>query len=127
MKEYYSEVMDRHFPSIKACLEADEQIQMRFVGKHLEPSPWAPVLLTGLYVVTDKNLYFCGKAGFQGGITSSGKSGTVIKIPLNTISYFEVKKNSGTLKYRVDFMGPKYQGKQAKVKFEILRGKEGKK
>ncbi|MHA1310996.1 MAG: hypothetical protein ACTSQO_08710 [Candidatus Helarchaeota archaeon] len=127
MKEYYPEIMEKYMPEIEPYLEG-EKVQMRFVGVWLG----AGARLSGLFVVTDKKLYFRGKAKMSAWsstyslATSGAKSKHVQMIPLDSIIDLKQKKNKFIITEVLDWMGGKYAGKGKKMKviIEMAQGKE---
>jgi len=129
MQEYYSEITNTHFPDIQPLIEeAGETVVHRFVGTFLGYG----VRLSGLYVITDKNLYFRGKmkVTFTSSTWSMAKSGSKAKnvfiIPLDSIYELTHKKTEFILKHKLDYMGGKYIGKRDKIVVAMYQGKEGK-
>ena len=124
MKEYFTEQIQKYFPLIQPSLK-EEEVIYRFYGRYKTKSMWEKANLAGLWVVTNKNLYFQGKASFSGWQTSKG--GRVLTIPVNSIFFLKPKGEvNWVLKHSIDFMGPKYVGKKQKVTIVMLQGKENK-
>lgn len=128
MQEYYSEIMNRDFPDIKAVMEenSDESVH-RFVGTWVGQG----ARLTGLYVISDSKLYFRGKmkvtftSSTWSMATSGAKAKNVFIIPLDQMYELVQKKTDFVIKYKLDYMGGKYIGKREKLVIAMYQGKEG--
>jgi len=127
MKEYFPEYIEKYMPEIEPYIE-NETVVMRFVGNKAESN----TRLTGLFVVTDKNIYFRGKIAATAGmsrytlIKSGMKSKEVHKIPLDSILSIQQKKNKFVIIEDLSWMGEKYakKGKKLKIVIEIPKGKD---
>ncbi|MHA1270675.1 MAG: hypothetical protein ACTSPY_12855 [Candidatus Helarchaeota archaeon] len=127
MKEFYPEIMEKYMPEIEPFIEGEE-IAMRFVGTWLGGG----ARLSGLFVVTDKKIYFRGKVKMSAwsstySLASSGsKSKHVQMIPIDSIIDLKQKKNQFVITEVLDWMGGKYagKGKKMKVVIEVAQGKE---
>lgn len=128
MKEYYTEKIQKYFPRIESFLK-DEKVIYRFYGKYKTKSAWEKAELNGLWVVTDRNLYFQGKASFSGWQTKKG--GQVLTIPINSITTMEPKgKVKWALKFSIEKMlfptTSKKVGKDEKLTIVMAQGIENK-
>ncbi|MHA1263980.1 MAG: hypothetical protein ACTSRS_01995 [Candidatus Helarchaeota archaeon] len=124
MKEWYSDIMNKYWPEIESQLQPDETVVHRFVGL------WDGfgTRSSGLFVVTNKNLYMRGKPKV-GAWTPVYKlaSGKQLQIlPLDSIYEIIQKKNVFIFRVTLDWMGGKYIGKKDKIKIQVYQGKEGK-
>ncbi|MHA1229322.1 MAG: hypothetical protein ACTSRP_07845 [Candidatus Helarchaeota archaeon] len=127
MKEYFPDIINKYMPEIEPYIE-NEKVVMRFVGTWIGGG----ARLSGLYVVTDKKIYFRGKVKMSAWSTtaslaiSGSKSKHVHMIPLDAIIKVVQKKNVFTITEKLDWMGEKYakKGKKMKVAIEIAQGKE---
>ena len=120
MEEWYPEIIEKYYPLIEPYVK-DENVVFRFTGTFFKMG-FSSTLLSGLYVVTDKTIYFCGKA--KGGSWASiGKSGKIQVIPIDSIYLVNNKKNTFTIKYGLDWMGEKYAGKASKFQMQMHQGK----
>lgn len=129
MQEYYSEITNNYFPEIQPLIEeVGGTVVYRFVGTWVGYG----ARLTGLFVVTDQNLYFRGKMKMTFGsstmsmISSGTKAKNVFIIPLDAIYELVQKKNEFVLKHKLDYRGGKYIGKRDKIVIAMYQGKEGK-
>ena len=123
MKEWFIDKINLYMPLIEPYLE-DETIVHRFVGLF----DGIGARGSGLFVITEKNIYFRGKpkAGATTFTWQLVKAKEVQHIPIDSIYEFIQKKNKFILKLTLDWMGEKYVGKKDKTVFEMYQGKEGK-
>jgi len=131
LKEYYPTIFERYYPEIEASLE-DENPIYRFVGVYAEKTFTKNISLKGLFVFTDKNIYFRGKAkaSFNKGWVDYARSGSkqfVMKYPLEALRVLKQGGSKFVIKYDLGYThGEKYAGKLKKMVMTVNRGKDEK-
>lgn len=125
VKEWYSEITNNYWPEIEVAIkETNEETVHKFVGLF----DGLAQRTSGLFVLTDQNMYIRGKpkTGAWTPVWELAKGKNLVVIPLNSIFEIIQKQNVFVLRLKLDYMGGKYIGKLDKVKFEMYQGKEGK-
>lgn len=124
MKEWYSDITSNYWPEIESQIQPDETTVYRFVGL------WDGfgARASGLFVVTNKNMLFRGKAklGAWTPIYKVAGGKNIQIVPLDSIFEIIQKKNVFVFRINLDWMGGKYVGRKDKVKIQVYQGKEGK-
>ena len=124
MSEYpwFSELVSRYWPDLEAIIPSDEMIQHKFIcifeglGSRV----------SGLCVLTDKNLYMRGKpkTGAWTPVWKLAGAKAVQSYPFNAMYELIDKKTKFIIRLNLDFMGGKYIGKKGKFFIAPHQGKE---
>lgn len=124
MSEYpwFSKLVAKYWPEIEALIQPDETIAFKFIGIFEGLGQRS----SGLFVITDKNLYMRGKPK-TGAFTpvwkmAGGKKTQVI--PLNAFYEMIDKKTKFIFRIEHDYLGGKYIGKKGKFAMSPHQGKE---
>ena len=119
---WFSELVGKYWPEVKAMIPAGEEVVFKFIGIF----EGLGSRTSGLYVITDKNIYARGKpkSGAWTPVWKLAGAKKVQLIPLNAIYEIIDKKSKFIFRIRMDFPGDKYVGKTGKFMMAPHQGKE---
>lgn len=132
MREWYSDKIRQYFRAIEPHL-GGEIVKHRFIGMYAVKSAFKSYGGEGLWVATDKALYFYGRAKgiYFGTGLATGKElfsahGKVLVFSFDKMINFEHKRDRFFVEYDVSTQGAEYKKNVKKFRIRMYLGKEGK-